>query len=212
MFKTTDAGKTWSSIAANLPAEPVNVIKQDPVNPKTLYLGTEFAAYVSLDDGASWNDLNKNLPRVSVQDLLVHPRDNDLVIGTHGRGIYVLDHIKPLQEFAPSIKEKASHLFGIDDWIPTPRASSGGFAGDRKRIAPGPSRGASIWYHLKDEVDGKNISMTVFSSDDKEIAKLKVDSKAGLHRVTFPASSTGAGQRRRFRRAAPTRPGTYKVV
>lgn len=212
VFKTTDAGASWTSIAANLPAAPVNVIKQDPVNPTTLYLGTEFAAYVSLDDGKSWNDLNKNLPRVSVQDLVVHPRDNDLVIGTHGRGIYVLDHIKPFQEFSPEVADKAGHLFGVDDWTLTPRASSGGFAGDRKRIAARPNGGASIWYHLKDKVDAKDISMTVFNSDGKEMAKLKLENKAGLHRATFPAQSNSRDGRRRFQRSASAQPGTYKVV
>jgi photosystem II stability/assembly factor-like uncharacterized protein len=212
VFKTNDAGKTWTSIAANLPDAPVNVIKQDPVNPTTLYLGTEFAAYVSLDDGKNWHDLNENLPRVSVQDLVVHPRDNDLVIGTHGRGIYVLDHIKPLQKFTPELVDKASHLFEVDDWMPTPRASSGGFAGDRKRIASRPNAGASIWYHLKDDVDVEEISMTVFNSDGKEMAKLKLENKAGLHRAFFPAQSGSNGRRRRFRRSAAVQPGTYKVV
>ncbi len=211
VFKTTDAGKTWSSIAANLPAAPINVIKQDPVNPTTLYLGTEFAAYVSLDDGESWHDLNQNLPRVSVQDLLIHPRDNDLVIGTHGRGIYIMDDIKPFQEFRPAINESASHLFGIEDWSPLQRVSSGGFAGDRKRVAPSPGRRASIWYQLKDEVDEESISMTVFNGDEKEVAKLKVDNKAGLHKAVFPASPS-SGRRSRFQRRSATPPGVYKVV
>lgn len=210
VFKTTDAGKTWSSIAANLPAAPVNVIKQDPVNPTTLYLGNEFAAYVSLDDGGSWQDLNQGLPRVSVQDLLIHPRDNDLVIGTHGRGIYVMDDIKPFQEYSPAIGESESHLFGIDDLVPLPRVSSGGFAGDRKRVVPAPGRGAEIWYKLKDDVDEMSVSMTVFNSDDKEVAKLKVNNKAGLHKAVFPAARSG--RRSRFQRSGATAPGVYKVV
>jgi len=212
VFKTTDAGKTWKSIVANLPVGSVNVIKQDPVNARTLYLGTEFAAYVSLDDGGSWHNLDNNLPRVSVQDLLVHPRDNDLVIGTHGRGIYILDHIKPFQEFSPEVKESDSHLFGVDDWTPLPRNFSGGFAGDRKRIAPSPQSGASIWYQLKDEVDEKEISLTVFDSETKEVGKLKVDNKAGLHRAVFPQASSGGRGGRRFRRSSAPGPGVYKVV
>ena len=210
VFKTTDLGTTWSSIAANLPDAPVNVIKQDPVNPTTLYVGTEFAAYVSLDDGKSWNEINENLPRVSVQDLVVHPRDNDLVIGTHGRGIYVLDHIRPFQEFSPAILEQESYLFQIDSWTPTPRASSGGFAGDRKRIAPRPDRGAAIWYHLKEKVSEKDISIKVFDSAGKEVDSLKPEIEAGLHRAVYPAASSG--RRRRFQRSSAARPGSYKVV
>ena len=212
VFKTTDSGETWTSIASNLPAASVNVIKQDPVNPKTLYVGTEFSAFVSLDDGEKWHDLNQGLPRVSVQDLLVHPRDNDLIIGTHGRGIYIMDHIKPLQDFNSEIAEADAHLFGIDDWTPIPRSSSSGFAGDRKRQVAGPQSGASIWYHFKDKVDAKKTTLTVFDSDDKEVAKLKIDGKAGLHRATFPAASSGGRRGRRFGRGRPTPPGAYKAV
>jgi len=153
------------------------------------------------------------LPRVSVQDLLIHPRDNDLLIGTHGRGIFVLDHLRPLQEFKPEIADQPSHLFGIDDWTPVPRGSSSGFAGDRKRIAGSPQRGAAIWYHLKNDVDEKDVSLTVFNSEGKEVAKLKIQNKAGLHRVAFPSSSGG---RRRgpggFQRSSSTGPGKYKAV
>jgi photosystem II stability/assembly factor-like uncharacterized protein len=215
VFKTTDGGQTWVSIAGNLPAAPVNVIKQDPVSPKTLYVGTEFSVLVSMDEGASWLELNQDLPRVSVQDLLVHSRDNDLVIGTHGRGIYILDQIRPLQEFKPDIAEKPAHLFGIDDWTPVPRSSSSGFAGDRKRIAPSPQRGTSIWYHFKDDVSENDVSLTVFNGEGKEVSKLKVDNKAGLHQVAFPP--TAGGRQRGVRsgrspRQAPIGSGVYKVV
>lgn len=213
VFKTTDGGQTWNSIAANLPEAPVNVIKQDPVNPKTLYVGTEFSVFVSLDEGESWTELNQDLPRVSVQDLLIHPRDNDLVIGTHGRGIYVLDQIRPLQELNDEIAAKPAHLFGIDDWTPLPRSSSGGFAGDRKRIASSPDRGAAIWYHFKEDVDAKKVSLTVLNADNREVAELKIENQAGLHRVMFPSSSsTGRSRGGRFQRRPPTSPGVYKVV
>ncbi len=211
VFKTTDGGQTWLSIAAGLPEASVNVIKQDPFNPKTLYVGTEFSVFVSLDEGGTWHELNENLPRVSVQDLLVHPRDNDLVIGTHGRGIFVLDHIKPLQELSPEVAQKPGHLFSIDDWTPLPRSfSGGGFAGDRKRTAPNPAQGAAIWYHFKDEMAEDKISLTVLSSDGNEVAKLKVDNKPGLHRALFPSS--GSAQRGRFRARSSIKPGIYKVV
>lgn len=220
VFKTTDAGKTWSSIAANLPAAPVNVIKQDLTNPKTLYVGTEFSVFVSMNDGESWNEINGGLPRVSIQDLTIHPRDRDLIIATHGRGIYVMDHMKPLQEFTEEVSKKPAHLFTVDDWTPLPRTSSNSFAGNRKRVVPNPARGASIWYNLGDDVDPKEVSITVFASDGKEVAKLQVADKTGLHRLAFPAARTagrrggggGPGGRGRFQRPTPTGPGLYKVV
>lgn len=210
VFKTTDGGATWESISANLPDAPVNVIKQDPVNPKTLYVGTEFSVFVSLDQGGSWLELNEGLPRVSVQDLLIHPRDNDLVIGTHGRGIFVLDQIRPLQELNSNIAKQDAHLFGVDDWTPLPRSFSGGFAGDRKRIAPNPQRGTAIWYHFKNDVDEKDASLTVYDENDRAVGKLKLDTKAGLHKVMFPSSGRTRGSR--FQRTPSIRPGKFRVV
>ncbi len=219
VFKTTDLGKTWASIASDLPGGCVNVLKQDPVNPDTLYVGTEFGAFVSLNDGKNWLSLSNGLPRVSVQDLVVHPRDGALVIGTHGRGIFVLDDVTPFQHFDDKVADKNGHLFPIRDYTPLPRTGGGGsiFAGDRKRVAANPSSGASIWYHLKEDVDAEDISVVIYDANDDEVVKLRADNKAGLHRVSFPS---GGGGRRGFRgqrggpaaRAPVGGPGMYWAV
>jgi photosystem II stability/assembly factor-like uncharacterized protein len=91
VWKSTDFGKTWVSIAANIPLGPVNVIREDPVDKKILYLGTDTGVYVTTDGGKAWNALGSNLPATYVHDLIVHPRDNVLVIATHGRGMWVVD-------------------------------------------------------------------------------------------------------------------------
>ncbi len=91
VWKSTDFGKTWKSIAKGIPLGPVNVIREDPVNKNILYLGTDLAVYVSSDGGNTWNVLGGNLPATYVHDLIIHPRDNMIVIGTHGRGVWVLD-------------------------------------------------------------------------------------------------------------------------
>jgi len=91
VFRSNDRGKTWTSIAHGLPLEPANVIREDPRVKDLLYLGTTLGVYVSVDGGASWQSLSNNLPTASVHDLLVHRRDNELVIATHGRSVYVLD-------------------------------------------------------------------------------------------------------------------------
>ncbi len=107
VFKTTDYGKTWTDISSNLPEdEPVYVIKEDLKNPKLLFLGTEFSAYASLDGGDSWTKINNNMPPVAVHDLVIHPRDNDLIAGTHGRGIWIMDNITPLQQLTEENLEK----------------------------------------------------------------------------------------------------------
>ena len=91
VWRSTDFGKTWTSIAAGIPVGPVNVIREDPSDKKILYVGTDTAVYVSTDQGKSWSVLGGNLPSVYVHDLIVHPRDNVLVVATHGRGMWVLD-------------------------------------------------------------------------------------------------------------------------
>lgn len=211
VFMTKDGGESWTSIASNLPEGCVNVIKQDPRNDKVLYVGTEFSAYVSLNQGESWEELNNGLPRVSVQDLMVHPRDRDLIIGTHGRGIYILENITPIQEFSQKIEEKPAHLFSIRDYVMIPRTSATLFAGDRKRVSRDPRPGAWIYYHFNEDVDEKKASMTIYDENDKKVADLPVNGKAGLHRTIFPTRS-GAQSRFRRRRGPSISQGTYSVV
>lgn len=92
LFRTTDYGATWQSLVNNLPANgSVHVIREDPRNKDLLYVGTEFALFASLDSGASWHRLRNGLPTIPIHDLFIHPRDRELVIGTHGRSIYVMD-------------------------------------------------------------------------------------------------------------------------
>ena len=91
VWKSTDFGKTWVSIAGNIPFGPVNVIREDPVDKNILYVGTDGGVFVSKDGGGTWNALGGNLPMVYVHDLIIHPRDNVIVIATHGRGMWAVD-------------------------------------------------------------------------------------------------------------------------
>ena len=112
VFKTTDFGRTWTKLSSNLPGdEPVYVITEDLRNPSLLFVGTEFAAYVSVDGGARWERLMNGLPTVPVHDLVIHPRDGDLVAATHGRSIWILDDITPLQQLTPEVLASGAHLF-----------------------------------------------------------------------------------------------------
>jgi ligand-binding sensor domain-containing protein len=96
LYSCTVFGKTWTSIAGNLPAESINVIREDPQDKNILYVGTELSVYVSLDRGQMWHSLSNHLPTTPVHDLVIHPRENEMVIGTHGRSCFVLD-VKPIQ-------------------------------------------------------------------------------------------------------------------
>ena len=114
VFVTEDLGTTWTSIAGGLPAEPVNVIREDPVNPDVLYVGTDRSAYASIDRGKTWHALTTDLPSVPVHDLVVHPRDRELVAGTHGRSMYVLDAL-PIQEMTAENQARPVIVFPLEE-------------------------------------------------------------------------------------------------
>lgn len=98
LYRSDDWGKTWHSIKGNMPEEAVNIVIEDPVQPDLLYAGTDHGAYISLDGGTNWAPINQ-LPNVATYDLIVHPRENELVLATHGRSVYIMD-VKPLQKLA----------------------------------------------------------------------------------------------------------------
>jgi len=112
VYKTTDYGRTWTNIAANIPAgQAVHVLREDLRNPNLLFVGTEFGLFVSLNGGAGWTPFRNGFPTVAVQDMVIHPRDNDLVIGTHGRSIWIVDDITPLQQLTDRVRSSEAHLF-----------------------------------------------------------------------------------------------------
>ncbi|MDQ3244500.1 MAG: glycosyl hydrolase, partial [Gemmatimonadota bacterium] len=113
-FRSTDYGKTWTSIAGNLPANSsLQVIREHPRAAGLLFVGNEIGAYYSSNSGRTWSRLQYNLPTVPVHDIQIHPRDNDLVIGTHGRGIYIIDDITPLERLAEAERSAMVHLFPV---------------------------------------------------------------------------------------------------
>lgn len=116
LYATHDGGRTWTEIVEGIPAGGItNTIKEDPVRPGLLFAGTEQTVYVSIDDGAHWQSLRNNLPATSIRDLVI--KDNDLVIGTHGRGFWILDDISPLRQLGAEIASAPARLFRpADAW------------------------------------------------------------------------------------------------
>jgi hypothetical protein len=152
VFKTADFGKTWTAIAAGIPdGQPVYVIREDPVNKSLLFLGTEFGAFFSRDGGAAWSSLTLNLPTVAVHDLLIHPRDNDLIAATHGRGLWILDDITALRKTTDTILGQDAALFDPGKpgtrWL---RIQRGGYGrGDLFFKGENPPDGALLHFYLK---------------------------------------------------------------
>jgi len=126
IYRTNDYGETWESIKSNMPDETVNVIREDPYNPHVLYVGTDMGVFVTLDEAKSWDVLQSGIPISPAHDMVIHPRDNDLVVGTHGRSIYVIN-VEPIQELTSAVMKKNVHLFNIGEvkeesrWTRKPR-------------------------------------------------------------------------------------------
>ena len=156
ILKTTDRGKGWASISGNLPENgAVYALAEDPVNPKLLFAGTEYGLYFSTIGGEKWTKLTGGLPTIQVRDLAIQRRENDLVVGTFGRGIYILDDYTPLRSVTPETLKQESALFPVRNalsYIPAqPLGQNGkGFQGEAFFAAPNPPFGAEITYFLKD--------------------------------------------------------------
>ena len=160
LFKSSDKGKTWSSIANNLPEKTLLWrIVQDHENSKLLFLGTEFGVYFSLDAAKTWTKLSAGLPNISVRDLAIQKRENDLIAGTFGRGIYILDDYSSLRTFDPT-QEKEAQLFPprTGKWY-IPRRVLGGSKkaaqGDNYFVADNPPYGVEFTYYLQDNYKTK---------------------------------------------------------
>jgi len=151
LLMSKDKGKTWVSIAANLPKNgPVHTIAQDHENPDLLFVGTEFGFFFTYNGGGQWMQLKSGIPTIAVKDIAVQRRENDLVLATFGRGFYILDDYRVLREFKPEALKKEVLVFPIKDpllYIQTPGKFDQG--GNLYR-APNPPFGATFTYYLKD--------------------------------------------------------------
>jgi len=181
LYKTEDYGKTWTSLVSDLPDEPINVIKEDHKNPDLLFVGTEFAVYVSIDGGKTWNKMKGDMPTQPVHDMVIHPRENDLVAATHGRGIFITD-ITFLQELSQEVLEKDAYLFDIEPkvkWISSKNInySSSNFRGESE------PRGLIINYYMKEPAEN-DIKLRVFEGN-LLINEVKAENKAGLNQVIW---------------------------
>jgi photosystem II stability/assembly factor-like uncharacterized protein len=161
LLKSTDAGKSWRSIAGDLPESgPVLAFAEDTVNPNLLFAGTEVGAYFTIDAGAHWVQLKGGLPTIAVRDMVIQAREGDLVIATFGRGFYVLDDITPLRQMKAESVEQAAAVFPVKNaLLYVERHALGvpkkGFQGDAFYAAENPPYGAVFTAYLKDKIKTK---------------------------------------------------------
>lgn len=200
VFRTSDGGKNWQNVSGNLPPTAyVQVVREDPKNPNLLYAGTELGLFASYTAGREWVPLNlKNLPNVSVHDILVHPRDNDLILATHGRSVFIFDDATPIQQMTPEILKRDAHLFSVRPGLRFASFMTRYGIGDKVFTGPNPPYGALITYYLKTKPDDKtNFKIQIFDENNKLVQDLDKPAKEkGLNRVTWNLRYGGAEVRR----------------
>ena len=212
VFVTENHGKTWRSLRANLPptAGSTRVVREDVKNANVLYLGTEFAVWVSVDRGASWTRLNNNLPTVAVHEVAIHRTSGEIVAGTHGRSLWVLDVTALRQISAETVKADA-FLYRPNDvvrWHYEPRRGS---SGTRRFVGQNPDYGARIYYSLGK--DAGQAGLTISDIQGRTVATLEATNKAGLHVARWDLRSTTRGpQSGRSRGSSGSRPASYLVT
>jgi photosystem II stability/assembly factor-like uncharacterized protein len=186
LFKTTDFGKTWTSVITGLPSDDASIrgLAEYPGKPDVLFAGTERALFVTHDGGAHWVRLAANLPTTRYDDIIVHPRTKDLVLGTHGRGIWILDDASPIADWTPAVAATRAHLFAV------PRATLKLYWEDVSNMnhyfftAENPAEGAAFTYHLAQPA--QKVRLIVANALGKVVRELTGSSEAGvIHRVNW---------------------------
>jgi hypothetical protein len=183
VFKTTDYGETWLFIGGTLPdGHPVYVIKEDLKNPNLLFVGTEFAVFFSIDGGEQWIKLNQNMPTVAVHDLLIHPREKDLIAATHGRGIWILDDISVLQAAKQDVLDSEFFLFEPRLSILWHSVRRGGNRGHLYYEALNPPDEAVISFYLKEDTS-EPVKLMIKDMSGAQSRMYTFSGKKGISRI-----------------------------
>ncbi|GAB4197446.1 MAG: hypothetical protein Tsb002_31570 [Wenzhouxiangellaceae bacterium] len=203
IFRSENAGRRWTRITDGLPENAwVWVVREDLRNPNVLYAGTEFGLFVSHDRGDNWQELDmKNLPTVAVHDIVQQPRRNDLLLGTHGRAIWVFDDITPVQQWNDEIAEAPAHLFPVREAFRYSRSFTRYGEGDHRWIARNPAYGALLTYTIQppesDEDSGDEatesaddwLTLEILNQDGEVIRTLEdAPKEAGMNRIAWDLS------------------------
>jgi photosystem II stability/assembly factor-like uncharacterized protein len=195
VFVTTDLGETWTAVSGNLPDGNVNVIKSDPRNRNLLYAGTEYGFYISLNSGREWKRFMNGLPWVRIDDVIVHPRDNDLILATHGRSIWIMDDITALQQLSDATMNMDAAVFDVRPataWVNDIQKAIL-VEGAKHFRGQNPPRGTAISYWLKSAPAGQ-VRISITSVTGQEIRTIDGTSDVGLNRVQWDIAAAGGGR------------------
>ncbi len=188
VYKTTDFGKTWTAIVA--PNSNVrgysHVVKEDLVNKGLLFVGTEMGLWISVDGGGQWAQYKGGeFPNVAVRDLAIHPRDNDLVIATHGRGIWIIDNITPLRALTQEVISKDIAFLQAEPAVQKIQAGGGWASGDASFVGDNPPDEAVITYYQKKRHIFGDLKIEVFDPKGQVIGTIPASKRRGLNRVKW---------------------------
>ena len=193
LYRSDDYGESWRDITGNLPPRRVTrTVREDPRNPDLLYLGTELGMFLSPDAGSHWVEIRSGLPTAAVNDLAVHPRDNDLILGTHGRGIWILDQVNALQELTPQVMASAVHAFSTEPAEQIRYRREKGHTGDMVFRGQNPPAGAILDFWLRE--DAEEVALTVRTEAGEEVARFTAPGRAGMNRVIWNLRFSEADQ------------------
>ena len=212
LYRTTDYGRTWTSIAGDLPASPINVVVQDRRNRQLLIVGNDIGVFASIDGGGRWFRLKANLPDVAVHDLMIHPRENDLVIATYGRALWTGD-ITPLQELSEEVLDRNAYLFDME-----PRARYGfstqgmnyHLFGDKYLEVPNEPEAIVVNYYLAADATAP-ARIAVSDSTGRTVRQMEGPSRKGLNRALVNLGG-GGGRGRGAAAPPPLGVGDYTVT
>src|SRR5213080_2891306 len=190
VFKTTDYGKTWTPLVTAQDSKGVrgyaHVIKEDPVKSDLLFLGTEFGLWVSIDGGKNWAQFKGNhFPAVAVRDLAVHARDNDLILATHGRGIWIIDGITPLRALTPDLLNQDVAFVSARPVQQRIEGTGGWANGDAVFVGDNPPDAAVINYYQRERHLFGKMKLEVVDASGRVIDELPASKRPGLNRVTW---------------------------
>jgi hypothetical protein len=207
LYRTDDFGATWRSLVPATVEEPApvapaptegpivanralagyaHVVRQDPVNPDLLFVGTELGLFVSIDAGATWARFQGNFPPVAVRDLAIQAREHDLVIGTHGRGVYILDDLTPLRALRPGLLEQPLAVLPSRPAVQLASAQVQSFPGDDQWVGRTLGEVASVFYYQQKRHVFGDMSVEIYDAGGAKVATLPAGTRRGLNRVDWP--------------------------
>lgn len=219
-YKTVDYGKTWTAIVTDEIVGFARSFQEDYENPNLLFLGTEFGLYVTVSGGKKWMKFENNMPSTAVHYMEMHPRTNDLILGTHGRGIIIIDDISPLRQLNQEMVASKLAFMNMEPFEMHEESTFGGTSTETQFVGANPSTGARIAYYLSKRHTFGKMTMHVEDMNGNFITSLNPGKKKGLNFVTWnfnattPKVAAGVTFASRSVFVAPPRvkAGKYKVV